>query len=171
MTPTLSTRRLNLRPLTKATQRQVDWLRDPKVVRYSEQRHQAHTLSSCARYVSKFIGRSHIWGLWTVDKDEHIGNLSALTDDKNDVCDMGMLIGVHELWHRGFGSEAWKTAADWLLSKDGGAIRKLEAGCMKPNEGMLRVLRAGNFTFESERPAHFLLDGNPVGVVYYGRYR
>lgn len=171
MTPTISTSRLVLRPLVKATQRQLEWLRDPKVVEFSEQRHRGHTLSSQLKYINSFTGGSHIWAICRTDDDEHIGNLTASHDAPNDVADIGIMIGKTDCWGLGYATEAWKSACSWLLDKDCGAIRKLEAGAMKCNVGMLRVLQKSGFTFECERPGHFMVGEGPVAAMYFGKNR
>jgi RimJ/RimL family protein N-acetyltransferase len=171
MTPTIPTSRLVLRQLLKSSPTQVRWLRDPTVVRYSEQRHHNHTFSSQHTFVSSFVGRSHIWGIFIVSTNEHIGNLTARHDDANNVSDVGILLGVPEHWHKGFGSEAWRAACSWLLDKDGGGVRKLEAGCARNNEAMLKIIQHSDFKQEGERLNHFLFNGNPVGAVLFGRMR
>lgn len=165
------TSRLVLRPLTKASQRQITWLRDPEVVRYSEQRHMEHTLSSQLRYINSFGGKSHLWAIIEVESGEHIGNLSATHDEPNNVSDVGILIGETKFWGKGYGAEAWRNACNWLLDKDGGDVRKLEAGCMKSNEAMLKIIRGSAFVQEGERLNRFLLDGAPVSAVLFGRMR
>jgi RimJ/RimL family protein N-acetyltransferase len=170
-TPTISTRRLSLRPLTKSTPRQIGWLADPDVVRYSEQRHGMHNLKSQLRYVDSFAGKSHLWGIHVVATGDHIGNLSAVHDPYNDVSDVGILIGEKNCWKLGMGLEAWSGACDWLLDPLCGGIRKLEAGCMRDNVAMMKILAGSKFKFEGERLNHFLLDGRPVGMVLFGRHR
>jgi ribosomal-protein-alanine N-acetyltransferase len=171
VTPTLSASRLTLRPLVAASQRQVDWLRDEEIVRYSEQRHLQHTLSTQANYIKSFVGKSHIWGVHLIDSGKHIGNVTARCDEPNDVADMGIMIGDAQCWGKGYGTEAWRAACDWMLERDGGDVRKLEAGCMKANTAMLAIFRKSKFAFECERPSHFLLGGNPVSAMLYGRVR
>ena len=171
MTPTISTYRLSLRPLTKATPRQIGWLSDPEVVKYSEQRHEAHSLKAQLRYIDTFGGKSHLWGIHLVATGDHIGNLSALHDRNNDVSDIGILIGETRCWGLGMGKEAWKAACTWLLDPVCGNIRKLEAGCMRTNDAMLKILRSTGFEEEGERKSHFLVDGSSVGMMLFGRHR
>lgn len=171
MTPTIPTARLSLRPLLKATPRQVAWLRDPEVTRFSEQRHGEHSLSSQLRYVSSFSGKSHLWGLYLVETGEHIGNLSAVHDEPNNVTEVGLLIGETKCWGNGLGGEAWRASCNWLLDPGCGGVRKLEAGCMRSNAAMLRLLRSSKFAEEGERLNHFLDAGNPVGMALFGRMR
>lgn len=169
MTPTISTERLSLRPLLKPVRRNLAWLLDPEVVRFSEQRHHAHTLSTQLRYVESFSGRSCLWGIYLVENGEYIGNLSARHDAPNNVSDIGILIGETKYWGKGYGREAWARACSWLLDKDAGAIRKLEAGCARNNETMLNIIRRTGFVEEGERKNHFLFDGNPISAVLFGR--
>lgn len=170
-TPTISTARLILRPLTKATTRNIAWLRDPTVTRYSEQRHSMHSLSSQLRYINAFVGNSHIWAVQLLDTGEHIGNVSAVVDEPNSVADVGIMIGETRQWRKGYATEAWVRACGWLLDKDGGDLRKLEAGCMRNNEGMLKIIRGSGFTQEGERLNHFVFEGNPISAVLFGRMR
>jgi ribosomal-protein-alanine N-acetyltransferase len=168
---TIATARLILRELSKPTRNNLAWLKDPDVVRYSQQRHQFHTLSSQHRYVSSFAGASKLWGIYFVETGEHVGNLSATHDEPNNVCDVGIMIGEKKYWGKGLGREAWKAACDWLISKDGGNMRKLEAGCMRPNVAMLRIISNSGFKQEGELLNHFLLDGAPVSGLLFGRMK
>ena len=169
--PTISTTRLTLRPLRKPVPRNLVWLRDPEVVRYSEQRHKDHTLSTQLHYVNSFVGKSRLWAIHRIDTGIHIGNFSARHDAPNDVADVAIMIGESTAWRRGYGTEAWQAACDWLLAQSGGNIRKLEAGCMRTNEAMLRIIRGSKFVQEGERLNHFLVNGNPVSALLFGRPR
>jgi RimJ/RimL family protein N-acetyltransferase len=172
MTPTISTQRLVLRPLRKTAQRNLAWLRDPEVVRFSEQRHRQHTLSTQMNYIGSFVGKSHLWCINLAESGEYIGNLSASHDEPNNVSNIGILIGETKFWGKGYGKEAWKAACDWLLKKDeGGGVRKLEAGCMKDNLAMVKIIRSAGFVQEGELLNHFLLDGAPVSALLFGRAR
>lgn len=170
MTPTLSTARLILRPLTKATLRHVNWLTDPDVVRFSERRHELHTIRSCQRYIDSLTGRSHIWAITVADNGRHIGNITAATDEPNNVADIGIMIGDRECWGHHFGIEAWQASCDWLLDKAGGALRKLEGGCRADHIAMRRVFDLTGFTFEGEKRNHFLQGAQPLGAMFYGKF-
>lgn len=171
MTPTLSTKNLSLRKLSKASPLQVRWLLDPEVVRYSEQRHQNHTFTVQHRYVQSFTGDSHLWAIFLIKTNEHIGNLSARHDAPNNVCDVGIMIGNTGYWGLGYGAEAWRAACSWLLDKDGGKVRKLEAGCMHINEPMLKIIRGSGFKQEGERAHRFIHGGVPVNALLFGRFK
>lgn len=164
----IATSRLSLRPLVKATPRQVSWLRDPEVVRFSEQRHKEPTLPAQLRYINSFGGKSRIWGIWHVESGLHIGNITATHDEPNGVSDVGILIGEKQFWGYGYGGEAWNAVCDWLI---GDGVRKLEAGCMKTNESMLKIMRNARFVQEGERLNHFVVSGAPITEVLFGRLK
>lgn len=170
MTPTISTARLTLRRLTKATPRNTAWLRDRDVTKFSEQRHETHTLSTQLRYVASFVGNSHLWGIYLVETNEHIGNISAAHDAPNNLTEVGIMIGDTRYWGRGLGAEAWDAACGWLLGRDGG-VRKLEAGCMKNNEAMMKIIKGSGFKQEGEVLNHFLFEGNPISLMLFGRMK
>jgi [ribosomal protein S5]-alanine N-acetyltransferase len=171
MTPTLTTERLSLRHLAKATPDQVRWLNDPEIMRYSEQRHQHHTQYSQLNYINSYRDGSHIWAIIRIDTKKHIGNLTATYDAPNRVADVGIMIGDAGCWGAGYGSEAWNIVCNWLLDKDGANIRKLEAGCMRANEAMMKIIQKSGFKHEGERLNHFLLGGNPVSAALFGRFK
>jgi len=170
VTPTLSTERLTLRQLTKPTPDHVRWLNDPEVTRYSEQRHIEHSMYRQIQYINSFEGNSHIWGIYRVDNKANIGIITATHDPPNNLADVGILIGDVDVWGQGYGAEAWRAACDWLLSPDGGGMRKLEAGCMRANEAMMKIIIKSRFKHEGDRANHFLLGGNPVSAALFGRF-
>jgi RimJ/RimL family protein N-acetyltransferase len=169
MTPTIATPRLMLKHLTKSTPRNVAWLRDPVVVRYSQQQHGHHSLSAQLRYVQSFGGGSHIWGIHLIGNGEYIGNVTARRDPPNNTADVGIMIGDTIFWGKGYGKEAWKAACNWLLSKDGGGVRKLEAGCARSNEAMLRIIRDSGFRQEGELLNKFVFNRQLDSALLFGR--
>jgi RimJ/RimL family protein N-acetyltransferase len=169
MTPTIPTARLTLRPLRKPSPRNLSWLRDPDVVQFSEQRHREHTLSTQLRYVDSFKGRSHIWAIWHINDNDYIGNVSATVDEPNGVANMGIMIGETRYWGKGLASEAWKAACEHMLHA--GGVRKLEAGAMRTNLAMIKIIHGSGFKQEGELLNHFMGKGGPVSALLFGRTR
>lgn len=170
-TPRLRGKRLALQPFKAKhlSAEYVSWLNDPEVVRFSEQRHKKHTLKSCRAYVASFAGTPH--HLWAIVSEEfgHIGNLAATVDPANRVADLAILIGKRECWSQGFGAEAWTVAMQWLLGK--GGMRKVTAGTMANNRGMLSVMKKAGMREEGRRRKHFVQDGRAVDLVMVARFR
>jgi [ribosomal protein S5]-alanine N-acetyltransferase len=173
VTPTLLTERLVLGPYMRVTKRHVEWMNDPEVTRYSENRNRTHTLKSCEKFIATFNGskRSHIWAIRIAVTNSHIGNITCHTDEANNVTNVGILLGDKSVWGKGFGSEAWRAACDWLLDKDGGAVRKIEAGCHANNPGIVKLFQKTGMLYEGERKLHFLWNGSPVGLLFFARFK
>ena len=157
-TPELSSKRLILLPYlwSRVHQRHVDWLRDPDVVKYSEQRHLYHNLETQASYVTHASLRGHLWIVMLKDGTE-IGTIGVEVDKHNLVGNMGVLIGEKSMWGHGYGTEAWKTVMDYCFK--GLELRKVECGTMLANIGMRRTATKCGMEPEGARLSHFILDG------------
>ncbi len=146
------------------TETYVGWLNDPAVVRYSEQRHRTHTIASCRAYAESFETSDDSFSAIEADGLGHIGNLVVVRDPANRTADMSIMIGNRDAWGQGYGSESWGAVLSHLLSTEG--LRKVTAGTMAENTGMLAVMTKTGMTVEGRRPRQFLLDGHDVDLVY-----
>lgn len=165
-TPILLSKRLRLRPMGWAAEQDYShWLNDPEVVKFSEQRHKRHTPKSCRTYIESFNHETdHIWAIHLGDK--HIGNITAHRDVHNGLANLGILIGAKDEWGKGFGTEAWGAVIEWA-GKIG--VRRVEAGCMEANVGMMVVCLENGMKAHETIPDHFLLNGAPVSLVIFGK--
>jgi len=82
--------------------------------------------------------------------------------------DVGILIGVSGSWGSGFGTEAFRLAINFLLSNV--KLRKVTAGTMVCNEGMIKVFQHCGMTLEATRKDQELLDGKPVDILYFSKF-
>lgn len=163
------TDRIRLRPMGMLGEKDYSsWLNDRDVVRYSEQRHFKHTAKSVQSYLDGFDHlSSHIWAIHLVTEDRrHVGNITAHRDVNNNIADMGIMIGDKSVWGQGIGTLAWETISNWLL---GDGIRKIEAGCMATNSGMIKIFDRTGMKFEGKRDQHFRHGETYVDMLYYGR--
>lgn len=153
------------------TERYVGWLNDPEVVRYSEQRHRRHTLASCREYWRSFQSSpNYFWALIEHERGlGHIGNMNAYVDPPNRVADVGILIGERAVWRGGYGMEAWQAVCDFLLHE--GGIRKVTAGAMATNSGMLAIMRKAGMVEDGRRVRHYLVGDEEVDLVYAALFR
>lgn len=170
-TPQLETKRLQLVPFSKRhlVERHVSWLNDPDVVRYSEQRHKHHTIESCRQFWHSFEGTPHYY--WAVEETKtgrHIGNIDAHIDQPNKVADVAIIIGEKEIWGKGYGSEAWVSVIEYLLHTV--KMRKITAGTMATNRGMLGIMRKAGMVEEGRRHKNHLQDGNEVDLILVARF-
>lgn len=174
-TPILKTARLTLSPPLVHNGMNVDrylrWLSIHEVVRYSEQRHQQHTVDTQREYLAGFNDgeiNGSVSQLWEIQRTgTPIGSINAHRNIANRTANLGIMIGEPKTWGQGYACEAWEAVTNYLF-EDG--IRKAEAGCMRSNSSMRAVLTRCGFAQEATLPNYFLLDGKPEDLIYYGKY-
>ena len=158
------TARLHIQQIKYPLDDQPMWLNDHRNTQYSEQRHNGtHTKKSCADYVRAC---SRFWGIQEIDKGEWIGTMAAHIDEENEIAELGILIHL-DYAGNGYGTEAWEAVMDHLLSD----LRKIETGLMAANVPMKRICEKTKMIFEGERKNHFLLNGGPIGLLQYAKWR
>ncbi|MEW6664770.1 MAG: GNAT family N-acetyltransferase [Thermodesulfobacteriota bacterium] len=169
----IETPRLRLVPFSEMYlgERYVGWLNDPEVVRFSEQRHRVHTLETCRKYLASFEGSpDYFWAiLLKSGESAHIGNISAHVDVRNQVADVGILIGEKSCWGKGYGLEAFRGVLDFLFRRTG--VRKVTAGTMATNQGMIRIMERAGMQEDGTRMAQVLLEGRPVDILHRALFR
>jgi [ribosomal protein S5]-alanine N-acetyltransferase len=153
------------------TSEYIEWLNDPEIVAFSEQRHQEHTIETCKKYVSSFKNApNYFWALIaTDDAVGHFGNINAYIDQHNSLADVGIIIGNRFVWGKGYGFEAWKGVCNFLFQDIG--IRKITAGTLSVNKAMLNVMRKNGMIKDGVRSKHYLWHDQEVDIVYYSLFR
>ncbi len=142
----------------------VSWLNDPEVVKYSEQRHKKHDVTSQRDYW--WIAGAPPNGVHTIylaKIEKPIGSVAYRVDPINKVADVGIMIGDKSEWKKGYGFEAWQATCNYLFYS--GIARKVEAGCMSSNKAMIAICFKYKMSLEGLRPAHFMNDD----LVMYGK--
>lgn len=166
--------RLSLAPFSEdyLTDRYCSWLNDPEVVKYSEQRHLNHTIDSCRSFFQAVTQSPDQYLMAIVVNDEpygHIGNIMASVDRKNALAEITILIGEKEAWGRGYGTEAWQAVMTQLFELE--RVRKIAAGTLAPNRGMLQIMTKCGMKEEARFVRHYLLDGEEVDVIRVAAFR
>lgn len=147
----------------------INWLNDPRVVRFSNQRFRNHDRASCEAYLATFDGTDNLFiSIREVSTDHALGTMTAYVNQNHRTADVGIMIGESAVWGSGIGLEAWCLLTDWLLSE--GGIRKVTAGTLACNAGMIRLAERSGMSLEGRRIAQELVDGQPYDMLYFGRF-
>jgi [ribosomal protein S5]-alanine N-acetyltransferase len=169
----LITPRLQVLPFSEKhlTERYLGWLKDPKIVRYSQHRFSEHTLDTCRAYWRSFIGTpNYFWAIETRRAEPtHIGNLTVYVDERHGLGDIGVMIGERAYWGEGYPWEAILAVSDYLLREKG--LRKMTAGTLSVNAGALAMLHAAGMAEEGRRVRHYLFNGEEVDLVHFAMFR
>ncbi|MGO0790224.1 GNAT family N-acetyltransferase [Herbaspirillum seropedicae] len=160
-----------LRPFLTSdiTPEYVSWLNDPEVVRHSNQRFIQHTASSCLAYWESFRNTPNLFlSVRTLADDLAVGTMTAYVSVPHGTVDIGILIGRKSVWGTGVGQDAWDTLVNWLIEQQ--HVRKVTAGTLSSNKGMLKIMERSGMHCEAIRPKQELLEGEPMDLHYYGKY-
>lgn len=163
--PVLTTARTIITPFTAEhlTDTYVAWLNDPEVVKYSRQRFQTHTKDSCRAFFESFRSSpSHFSAI--VAEGRHIGNVSTSVSREDNIADISLLIGVKDMWGKGYGAEVWDAVMAALFDL---GLRRVTGGCMADNAGMIHVFQKTGMAPYYVRSGYFLRDGHLVDSVHY----
>ena len=168
----IRTERLEIIPFERKhiTARYIDWLNDPDVVRYSNQRFMIHTKKTCEEYLATYDNSpDFFWAI--IEKTNnygHIGNINAHIDINHNTADIGILIGEKIVWGRKYGLEAWKAVCDYLFIVK--SIRKITAGTLACNKGMIKLAKKSGMKEEGRRLRQEIVVSEEVDVVYFGTF-
>ncbi len=151
----------------------VGWLNDPVVTRFSNQRFREHTVDTCRTYLAGFEGSPNLFvSVRLAANGEAIGTMSAYRNTQHNTCDVGIMIGNRDYWSGGYGQEAWNLLLDWLLAArpDGAGVRKVTAGTLACNGGMVKLMERSGMRREGVRVAQEIVEETPQDIVLYGRF-
>jgi len=155
--------------LNDITTEYVSWLNDPEVVKYSNQRFKIHSISSCLSYLASFDRTSNFF-LKIVRKGsgQFIGTMTAYVSTQHQTVDIGIMIGLRSVWGNGLGQDAWNALIKWFIQQS--TIRKITAGTMQSNTGMINLIVRSGMVFEARRKRQELLNGVPEDLLYFGLF-
>ena len=144
------------------------WLNDPQVVQFSNQRFHKHSEASCRQYLDSFAHTENRF-LAIEDKLSHelMGTLTMYINLHHQRADVGILIGNTNHWGKGYGYEAFALAVESLLQAK---LRKVTAGTMACNLGMIKLMEKCGMTLEATRKAQEMLDGQAVDLLYFSKF-
>ncbi len=167
----LTSRRLRLEPFDESCicAAHLSWLSDPEVMRFSNQRFGAHTMESVRAYVRSFEGSGHsFWAIRLAGGDRLIGTMTAYVAEPHRTADMGLLIGDKTCWGQGLGLEAWTALMTHLFDARG--MRKVTAGTVRPNVGMMRIMERSGMQLEAVRRRQEIVEGVEEDVLHFARF-
>jgi ribosomal-protein-alanine N-acetyltransferase len=151
------------------TKKYVDWLNDPVTVRYSNQRFNQHSIESCKKYLKSFSDTQNIFFAVIRSSDQElIGTMTAYINTQHGTADVGILIGAQSVWGKGFGIDAWNVMLEFLFKEK--KIRKVTAGTVRSNIGMIRIMEKSGMQLEATRPKQMVFDSKEEDVLLFGKF-
>ena len=120
----------------------------------------AGNIGSHSRIAPTFFGPL----LRLIRESGHIGNINAYIDEDNSTASVGIMIGERRVWGQGYGLEAWVAVCHYLMYDIG--IRKVTAGTLAVNKGMLRIMEKSGMVADGRWIRHCLVDGEEVDIIF-----
>ena len=124
------------------TSQYVGWLNDPRVVRFSEQRHTKHTIKSCTSFYNQQKRSDNLFIAIEFKNPnktiQHLGNIVVYIDRNNAYGDISILIGEKEFWGKGIAYQAIKGILPFLFEKE--KLNLISCGTVSCNLAMIKVM-------------------------------
>ena len=130
----------------------IGWLRNPNIVRTLNLPHYLNApvpFEEVEAYCNAVMTSATdlFLALHYAEDDSFIGTVKAgYIDSYAGTADIGIMIGRQDLWGRGLASDALAGLCGYLLGP--GGLRRLTAGVMAVNPGMIRVFKKLGFVQE-----------------------
>lgn len=152
------------------TEEYLGWLRDPEVVRFSNQRLHQHDSSTCLTYLRSFDGTENIFLAVRVrGGGKVVGTMTAYVSPIHGTADLGILLGDQAYWGRGLGLDAWMTLMSFLFEKRG--LRKVTGGTLRCNVGMIKIMERSGMHLEAVRARQEIIEGAAQDILYFAKFR
>ena len=147
----------------------LSWLNNVEIVRFTNQRFKRHSEASCLAYLHSFKDTNNrFFAIEHIKSGEMMGTLTMYIHLHHRTADLGILIGETGQWGKGYGQEAFALAVNTLFSI--GKIRKVTAGTLSCNVGMIKIMQTCGMTLEATQKDQELVDGEPFDILYFAKF-
>ncbi|HEX7638969.1 MAG TPA: GNAT family protein [Burkholderiaceae bacterium] len=162
-----------LKPLEPAdvTDRYLSWLASDDVVRYLEVRFARRDRDSVVEFVRHCQESPTILFLGIHDAADgtHVGNIKLAWNPHHLAGDIGLMIGESSRWSRGLGTSSVKILTAFAFEEL--KLRKVIAGTYHSHVASIRTFEKSGYTLENTLRRQALLDGVPIDVLQFVKFR
>lgn len=143
----------------------LGWLRNPQLMRFSNQRFNTHNMESCRAYLASFVNTNNMF-LAIYYEGIFIGTMTAYCTTLHGTADIGLLIS-EDMQGKGLGRDAWATLMGHFLAT---GIRKVTGGTLRCNTAMVRIMQGCGMQADGVRVAQELVDGSPHDMLHFAKF-
>ena len=171
-------RRISLKKFSNAhleCQEYHNWLRDPEVIRTLNLPDYIRTpvsVDSIRQYCSRLMDSNNnfFFAMHLTERAEFIGTAKiGSVNEFSGTADLGIMIGRKDLWGHGYATETIELLCDAAFEQL--KIRRLTAGSMSNNPGMVRVFKKLGFKIEGIMRQHDRTEDGYVDHVHLGCFK
>lgn len=161
---------LTLQTLTEVdiTSSYINWMNDPEIVRYTEQRFISANVDNTIRYVNQMAESPAdlFYGIYL--DGTHVGTIKlGAINAHHKTADLSYIIGARQHWGKGIASLSIAAITEIGFSQLN--LVKICAGIYANNVGSSRVLEKNGFMQEGVRKAQYLCEDQRVDGLIYGK--
>ena len=146
-------------------ERYLGWLRDSKLMRFSNQRFRTHSMDSCRSYLASFAKTDNLF-VAIYCEGTFIGTMTAYRSAVHGTADIGLLIGA-DFHGKGLGKDAWATLMSHLLKT---GTRKVTGGSLRCNTAMVRIMESCGMRADGVRADQELVDGVAHDMLHFAKF-
>jgi RimJ/RimL family protein N-acetyltransferase len=147
------------------TESYLGWLRDPQLMRFSNQRFRPHTMDSCRAYLDSFAGTNNLF-MAIHHEGTFVGTITAYRSAEHGTANIGLLIGAGAQG-KGLGKDAWTTLLAHLLAT---GTRKVTGGTLRVNLAMVRIMQGCGMQPDGVRVGQELVDGVAHDILHFAKF-
>ena len=147
------------------TESYLEWLRDPQLMRFSNQRFRTHDMNSCLAFLDSFACSENLF-MAIHQEDTFIGTMTAYQSTAHGTADIGLLVGIG-FQGKGFGKDAWNTLMTYLLAN---GIRKVTGGTLRCNSAMVSIMQRCGMRADGVRVSQELVNGVAHDMLYFAKF-
>lgn len=148
----------------------INWMNDPEVVRFTEQKFMKTSKSDITRYLHEMENSPTdlLFGIYNDIK--HIGTIKlGAINFFHKTASLSYLIGAKEYWGKGIASCAISEMIN--IGFSGLQLEKINAGVYANNIASVRVLEKNGFELEGIRKSQFKFENERINGLLFGRFR
>ena len=143
----------------------LGWLRDPQLMRFSNQRFHTHNMESCRAYLASFAATHNLF-IAIYYKNKFIGTMTAYRSVAHGTADKGLLINA-SMQGKGLGKDAWATIIKYLLDS---GTRKVTGGTLRCNTAMVKIMQGCGMHPDGVRARQELIDGMAQDMLHFAKF-
>lgn len=163
---------ISLQPLRveDITQNYVDWMNNEEIIQFTEQRFSQTTQEDVKKFIHDMANNAHSLYLGIFVSGQHIGSIKlGRINPHHKTADISYIIGDKKYWGKGVASKAIEVMTEIGFAQLG--LKKITAGVYEANTGSIRVLEKNGFICEGRTRSQFIVNGQRVDGLIYGKIR
>lgn len=146
----------------------LSWLNNKKLMKFSNQRHVLHTVSTSREYLERMKAEGNLFLSIQHQNGIKIGTATIYISHHHKSSNISLLIGNSNFQGRGYGTEIWIGMINYCFTTLG--IRKISCGTTETNSSMIHIMKKGGMKLEAILKKQEIHENKEVDILYYALF-